>query len=167
LEKDVDGLKKRSDFLTPVVLAVLEVLKDATDRLSLSKGVLVVVVGYRGFEGKKIVVRTFGRKVSDVVVYDEQAVINRFQVSPTHIPDYKGLVGDKSDNIPGVPGIGPKTACKLIQDYGSIEKMYIEAKEVGLSDEKLRLRLIENEDLAMVSKKLAIFILLFRFRFFS
>ncbi len=106
-------------------------------------------------KGDNIIVEVPQKGISNTVIYNESAVKERFGVSPLQFPDYKGLVGDKSDNIPGVPGIGPKTACKLIQDYGSIEKMYIEAKEVGLSDEKLRLRLIENEDLAMVSKKLA------------
>lgn len=55
LNKDIDGLGKGGQFLTPVVLAVFEVLRDAADRLSLRKGLSVVVVGHRGFEGKKIV----------------------------------------------------------------------------------------------------------------
>src|SRR5256886_6324105 len=56
------------------------------------------------------------RGISEATEYDEAAVINRYGLPPSKLPDFKGLVGDKSDNIPGVPGIGEKTACKLLTE---------------------------------------------------
>ena len=60
---------------------------------------------------------------SDTLLYDETMVSEKYGVKPEHITDFKGLVGDPSDNIPGVPGIGGKTAVKLIQQFGSIEQI--------------------------------------------
>jgi len=93
--------------------------------------------------------------ISETVIYDRDAVIERFNVTPGEFADYKGLVGDTSDNIPGVPGVGPKTAAKLIKNYGTLEKMYKDIEEIGMSDEKLRNKLIENKEQALLSKKLA------------
>src|SRR6266404_9067665 len=61
------------------------------------------------------------RGITEVTIYDEEKVKERYGLPPQKLPDFKGLVGDKSDNIPGVPGIGEKTASKLIADYGDIE----------------------------------------------
>lgn len=66
----------------------------------------------------------------DTVLYDENKVVERYGVSPTLIPDLKGLVGDTSDNIPGVPGIGGKTAAKLVQQFGDINGIYEHIDEV-------------------------------------
>jgi len=63
------------------------------------------------------------RGISDIVRYDEQAVTERFGLPPEKYLDYVALKGDPSDNIPGVPGVGEKTASKLIQDYGSVENL--------------------------------------------
>lgn len=60
----------------------------------------------------------------DVVIYDEEGVRARYGVEPRQIPDVKALRGDASDNIPGVPGIGEKTAVRLIQQFGSVEALY-------------------------------------------
>lgn len=57
----------------------------------------------------------------DTVIYDPQQVVQRFGVPPTHVADLKALMGDPSDNLPGMPGIGEKTAAKLIQEHGSVE----------------------------------------------
>ncbi len=65
-----------------------------------------------------------GRSFSDTMLYDKAAVNDKYGVSPEHIADLKGLVGDPSDNIPGVPSIGKKTAAKLIQQFGTIEQIY-------------------------------------------
>lgn len=101
-------------------------------------------------EGERIVVRTFGRRVSDVVVYDESAVISRFKVPPIRIPDYKGLVGDTSDNIPGVRGVGPKTAAELLSGGISLEDMF----NNGLNNPRIQ-KIIESKETALLSKKLA------------
>jgi DNA polymerase-1 len=68
--------------------------------------------------------------LSEGKVFDEVSAVEKFGVPPNKIPDYKGLAGDASDNYPGVAGIGPKTAIKLINQYGSIEKI-IESGALG------------------------------------
>jgi DNA polymerase-1 len=90
---------------------------------------------------------------SDTTLYDEAAVSQKYGVKPEHIADLKGLMGDPSDNIPGVPGIGNKTAVKLIQQFGTIEEIYDHIDEV--SPPKLQGLLRQNEALARQSKKLA------------
>ncbi len=90
---------------------------------------------------------------SDTILYDEAAVSQKYGVAPEHIADLKALMGDPSDNIPGVPGIGPKTAARLIQQFGSLDQIYAHIDEV--SPEKIRNILKENEAIARQSKKLA------------
>ncbi len=91
--------------------------------------------------------------VSRMTEYNEEKVKERFGVEPSRLADYKGLVGDSSDNIPGIPGIGPKTAKSLLQKYGTIERMYekIEKEE----NENLKEKIIKNKAQALLSKKLA------------
>lgn len=105
--------------------------------------------------GNKIVAEIPQKGISNSIIYDDVAVEKRFHVTPKQFADYKGLVGDTSDNIPGVSGIGPKTASELINKYGSIEAMYQEIEELGMSNEKLRAKLIENKSNALLSKRLA------------
>lgn len=69
-------------------------------------------------------VHTLKKGVSDIAVYDEKAVLERFGLKPSQMVDYKALRGDPSDNILGVKGIGEKTATELIKKFGSIEKIY-------------------------------------------
>jgi len=91
--------------------------------------------------------------VSEVAIYNEQNFIEDFGVTPTQFIDVKGLMGDKSDNIPGVPGVGEKTAYKLIQTYGSIEEVL---KNIdNIAGKKLKENLENNRELAIFSKKLA------------
>ena len=90
---------------------------------------------------------------SDTMLYDEAAVSQKYGVKPEQIADFKALVGDPSDNIPGVPGIGEKTAVKLIQQFGSIEQIYAHIDEV--TPPKLQTLLRENEAIARQSKELA------------
>lgn len=105
--------------------------------------------------GNKVVVLVPQKGISNTVTYDEDAVIKRFGVSPDKLADFKGLVGDKSDNIPGVPGIGPKTTASIIKKYNSLENLYKEIDEIGISDSKLQIKLSEYRDKALLSKKLA------------
>jgi len=74
--------------------------------------------------GDKVVVRTFKKGVSDTMIYDERAVEEKFGLKPNQLIDYKALMGDPSDNIKGVPGVGPKTAAELIKKFGSVENLY-------------------------------------------
>jgi DNA polymerase-1 len=74
--------------------------------------------------GEKIVVRTFNKGVSDTTIYDEKSVMEKYGLTPPQLIDYKALVGDPSDNIKGVPGIGPKTATELLKKFGSVKNLY-------------------------------------------
>lgn len=98
--------------------------------------------------------------ISDIALYDEKAVEEKFEgLKPGQLNDYKGLKGDVSDNVPGVPGVGEKTALTLIKRFGSIERLY-QALEKGESlefirgGEKLAENLLKNKDQAFFSKKL-------------
>src|SRR5207245_2148450 len=71
-----------------------------------------------------VTVLTPRRSADDITLYDEEAVYERYGLRPEQIPDFKGLVGDTSDNIPGVRGIGEKTATKLLQQYETVEGIY-------------------------------------------
>ena len=93
---------------------------------------------------------------SDTMLYDEAAVAEKYGVKPENITDFKALVGDPSDNIPGVPGVGEKTAVKLIQQFGSIEQIYAHIDEV--TPPKLQALMRENEARARQSKELAIIV---------
>ena len=93
------------------------------------------------------------RGVTDTVIYDEKAVVDRYGITPGQMPDYKGLMGDPSDNIPGVPGVGEKTAARLIKQFGSLEALFERIDEV--EDPKLRDVLISSADQAALSKRLA------------
>ncbi len=75
--------------------------------------------------GDKIVVRSFNKGVSDTTIYDEKMVIEKYGLAPSQLIDYKALVGDPSDNIKGVPGVGPKTATEIIKKFGSVKNLYI------------------------------------------
>jgi len=87
------------------------------------------------------------------ITYDDAAVHERYGLAPAQIADYKGLKGDTSDNIPGVAGIGEKTATKLLQQFGTVEGIYERIDEV--MPEKMRDKLRENEGIARHSKDLA------------
>ncbi len=89
----------------------------------------------------------------DTVLYDENKVMERYGVPPVLIPDYKGLVGDSSDNIPGVPGIGGKTAAKLVQEFGDIKGIYEHIEEV--KPPRIQGLLKEHQAQAMMSVDLA------------
>ncbi|HLI31189.1 MAG TPA: DNA polymerase I [Solirubrobacteraceae bacterium] len=93
------------------------------------------------------------RGVTDTKRYDRSAVIERFGVPPELIPDFYGLKGDSSDNIPGVPGIGEKTAAELLARFGSLEQVLAHADEV--SGTKRRQSLKELADQARLSRELA------------
>ena len=70
------------------------------------------------------------RGISDIVRYDVEAVSDRFGLPPEKYLDYVALKGDASDNIPGVPGVGEKTASRLIQDFGSVEALLARTDEI-------------------------------------
>ncbi|MCE5199684.1 MAG: DNA polymerase I [Armatimonadota bacterium] len=97
-------------------------------------------------------VMTTVKGVSDTVEYDTQAVIDRFGLRPDQMIDYKALKGDPSDNIPGVPGIGDKTACNLLKRFDTLDNLLAHVSE--LPEGKVKRTLQENEHLAHLSKRL-------------
>jgi len=102
--------------------------------------------------GEHIRVMTTVKGVSDTVVYDSDAVTARFGLAPAQMVDYKGLKGDASDNIPGVPGIGEKTAVELLKQYGTLENLLEHIQE--LPEGKIKKALSENTEIAILSKHL-------------
>jgi len=110
---------------------------------------------------KRVQVYTMRKGIKDTVMYDESAVKERFGFGPKMVPDYKGLRGDASDNIPGIPGIGEKTATILITTFGSIDAIYKKLKkdEQQFLDAGIKPRIInllkEHEEDAQFSKMLA------------
>jgi DNA polymerase-1 len=93
-----------------------------------------------------------GRQGDDVEIVDISAVKEKFGVPPDKVIEVLGLIGDSSDNVPGVPGVGEKTAIPLIQQYGSIDNLY---KSISKIEQKwLRAKLETNRDLAFLSREL-------------
>ncbi|MCR8746484.1 DNA polymerase I [Romboutsia lituseburensis] len=90
--------------------------------------------------------------IGEVEEYDFEAVIDKYEMTPTQFIDLKGLMGDKSDNIPGIPGVGEKTGIKLIKEYSSIEGIIENIENLKGSIKK---KVEENKDLALKSKMLA------------
>jgi DNA polymerase I len=101
----------------------------------------------------RVRVMATGRGITDTKVYDHQAVVDRYGIPPELIPDFYGLKGDTSDNIPGVPGIGDKTASQLLQQFGSLESVLDSVDQI--SGAKRKQNLTEHADNARVSKVLA------------
>ena len=106
---------------------------------------------------KKVTIRIPHTKAgkTETDEYDEEKIIEKYGIQPKQLIDVKGLQGDASDNIPGVPGVGEKTALSLIQKYGSIENLYekVEKDEDDLKG-KQREKIVANKDLAVLSKTL-------------
>jgi DNA polymerase I len=93
------------------------------------------------------------RGITDTKIYDRRAVIDRYGIPPELIPDFYGLKGDTSDNIPGVPGIGDKTASELLQSFGSLEDVLAHIDDI--KGAKRKQNLLEHAEDARVSKRLA------------
>ena len=100
-----------------------------------------------------VTVMATGRGVTDTKVYDRDAVIERYGIPPELVPDFVGLKGDTSDNIPGVPGIGDKTASQLLQEWGDLEGVL--ANIDSISGAKRKQNLTEHAENARISKQLA------------
>jgi DNA polymerase I len=86
------------------------------------------------------------------VIYDQEGVKKKFGVPPDLIVEYMALTGDTSDNVPGVAGVGPKTAAKLIEEYGSVEGVYAAIDRIG--QKKLKENLLKHKDHAFLSRDL-------------
>ncbi len=136
----VKSLKQRSDVETIIATGDMDTLQ---------------------LVGPRTRVFTLRKGLSDTVIYDEEAVRERYGFGPEHVVDYKALRGDPSDNIPGVRGIGEKTATELIQGFGTIESLYRELAKSPAAVEKRGVKprivqlLLEQKANAAFSKELA------------
>lgn len=116
---------------------------------------VILVTGDRDYlqlatDNSKVLITKRG--ISEMDIYDKDRIIEEYGIAPKTFIDMKGLMGDKSDNIPGVPGIGEKTALKLLKEFGTLENIYDSIEDV--SGEKLRTKLLDNKELAFLSKRL-------------
>lgn len=122
---------------------------------------VIVVTGDRDIlqlvDQERVMVFMPTKGLSEGKIYGEKEVVERMGVLPKQITDLKGLMGDASDNYPGVDGIGPKTAISLIQQFGSIEEMYTaieENRKIKVTD-SVKAKLIAGKESALLSKDLA------------
>lgn len=102
--------------------------------------------------GPKVRVLTSGRRFSDTIVYDREKILERYGLEPQQLADFKALVGDKTDNIPGIPRIGEAIATRLLREYGSIDGIYQHIDEISPTSVKEALQ--ENRDKAFLNKTL-------------
>ncbi len=117
----------------------------------------IIVTGDRDalqLAGQHVRIMANTKGVTEVRIYDPAAVEERFGVPPRLIPDLIGLKGDSSDNIPGVPGIGDKTAAQLLERFGSLEAVFANLDQVEGAKRRELLR--ENRELAFLSRRLAL-----------
>lgn len=102
--------------------------------------------------GEKVVAQIVKTGLSETVIYDEKGVEEKYGLKPGQLADYKGMVGDVSDNIPGIKGVGPKTAQPLLKEYGNLEEVFA---SIGIIPEKISKKLEGQKEIALMSKKLA------------
>jgi len=103
-------------------------------------------------EGSRVTVRLIKNGLKNAAVYHEPDVEEKFGVLPNQLADYKGLVGDTSDNIPGIMGVGPKTAVMLLKEFKSVEGIF---DNLGLIPQKKLEKINGHQEEAFLSKKLA------------
>ena len=102
---------------------------------------------------KNIKVYSLRKGMTDIMIYGEKEVFERYELKPEQMIDYKGLRGDPSDNIPGVVGVGEKTATVLLKEFKTLENLYNKIDKVD--NKKLVDKLKQNKKMAFFSKKLA------------
>ncbi len=101
---------------------------------------------------EQVTVNITKRGISEVEAYTPQFLMDKMEITPSQVVDLKGLMGDKSDNLPGIPGVGEKTAVKLLKQYETLEGVFEHKDEIkGKLGEKVR----DNEDIARLCKKMA------------
>lgn len=92
--------------------------------------------------------------VKNTILYDEKKFREEYQIFPIQLVDFKSLVGDASDNVPGVKGIGKETALKLLKKYHSLENIYRQTKEKSFLSQEIMKKLMTNEKGALLSKEI-------------
>jgi DNA polymerase-1 len=140
---------EKDGFEADDILAdISESIKDEFDRVIIVSGdkdILQLV-------SDKVKVMSIKKGITDTVMVDREGVVEKFGVEPARIKDLLALMGDSSDNIPGIPGIGPGNAKLLIAKYGSVEEIYENLDKIDSSH--LKELLSSNRDLASLSKEL-------------
>jgi len=134
-----------------------DVIATLTKR-AVQEGIEVMVVtgdrdAYQLVDDGHVKIMTTSRGITDTRVYDREGVVDRYGIPPELIPDFIGLKGDTSDNIPGVPGIGDKTAAQLLNQFGTLEEVLAHVEDI--SGRKRQENLREHAEDARVSKRLA------------
>ncbi|RCX15422.1 DNA polymerase I [Anaerobacterium chartisolvens] len=179
--KEFEGYKANRKGMPPELAMQMPVLKDVLDAMNIvrlemegyeaddiigsvsvcaeSVGMQVVIVtGDRDSfqlvtDATRVKMPTTRAGKTETDEYDKARILEKYGVSPSEFIDVKGLMGDPSDNIPGVPGIGEKTALDLIRSFGSIENIYENIEKV--TKKGIREKLEKNRDMAALSKRLA------------
>jgi DNA polymerase-1 len=135
-----------------VIASIVERSRQAEPPIS-----VMVVTGdrdaYQLVDDGRVKIMTTSRGITDTKVYDREGVIDRYGIPPELVPDFIGLKGDTSDNIPGVPGIGDKTAAELLQRFGTLEEVLSHVEDI--SGAKRKQNLTEHAEDARISKQLA------------
>ncbi len=170
----IDQLKTSRDVFAAFCIPVYEregfeaddILGTIAKELKGNKDVEIVIASgdmdtLQLVEKGRVMVYTLKKGINDTIMYDEKAVEERYGFPPKLVPDWKGLRGDPSDNIIGIPGIGEKTGTDLITTFGSIENIYkaLKKDEAAFAAKGVKPRIIallkEHEEDALFSKMLA------------
>jgi DNA polymerase-1 len=133
-----------------------DILATVSERLRAEGGDVLVMSGDRDLLQLAygcVRVLFLGARGQKPVLYDEAAVEERFMVKPTQLPSYAALVGDTSDNLPGVPGVGPRTAAKWVQEFGNMSQLLERSSEV--KPERLAAVLAAHQDQVRLNEQLA------------
>jgi DNA polymerase I-like protein with 3'-5' exonuclease and polymerase domains/5'-3' exonuclease len=137
-----------------------DIIGTVVEKLKNKKNLLKIIVtgdldSLQLVDDENILVYTLKKGVSETITYNEEAVKTRFEgLLPNQMIDYKGLKGDPSDNIPGVKGIGEKTAIQLLQKFKTLEGVYKNLNDKSIS-KSVKEKLEKSKDIAFLSKKLA------------
>lgn len=118
---------------------------------------IIILTGDRDtfqlIDNNKVIVRILKTGISKTENYNEALIYEKFKIAPRQLVDFKALVGDTSDNISGIKGIGPKTACELLKKFGSLEKIL---ENIDFLDDKLKEKLIPYKEKVLFYKKLIV-----------
>jgi DNA polymerase I len=150
---ELDGFEA-DDLIGTLATRVFVDMKDRVDQV-------IIVTGDRDIlqlvEEGKVYVSMPTKGLSEAKLYGEKETVERMGVKPTQIADLKALMGDQSDNYPGVEGIGPKTAVTILQNFGSVERLYVEITKgnTGAMADKLREKLLAAKETALLMHDLA------------
>jgi len=132
-----------------------DILADITDKIKNQFDEVIILTGDKDIlqlVSGNVRVMAIKQGITDTVLMDRFKVEEKLGVKPENVKDLLALMGDSSDNIPGIPGIGPKTARSLVREYGSVEEIYSNIDKIA--NPRLKEMLVKNKDIAVLSKEL-------------